>query len=416
MTGSRPWRQQVSPRITPDEARFSEFTGVVNTRSRRDIGLKALYVGDNVVISDTKKVVRRGGYSAVRSTGTVQSVYGDTGDLYVIDAGSLIRVAGGDHVLTTGLSNGAYVWDTINDDAYFVNGIDAGIARGSLYLPWRLTTPAVSAVVALSAAPVANKHNIGETYVNATFRVLATFETADGRETAPSEVVELVAPPTTNLIRVVLSQGYERTNVYCTEPDGTVFRLVASTTSTTITFNPQRGGREFTSLGTMSLPDGASHVSFYKGYCAVGQYLPALRTSVVWTSKPFAYHLFDTEKDFRTVPGQLGLLLCNTKGVLIGTTSRIYQWHTDTDELEELADYGVVPGVAGDIDAQGKAFFWTVRGMCSAYPFANITENNVSMAPGARAVASLVYLNGMQQFIAVTQGGGNPFNSRRERT
>lgn len=421
MSGSRPWRQQVRPRIGPDDVRFAEFTGVVNTRSRRDIGLKALYVGDNVVITDTKKVKRRDGYTRVRNTGTVQSAYGGTGELYVVDAGSLIRIAGNDdHVLTTGLSNGRYVWDTINDDAYFVNGVDAGIARGDSYLPWRLVVPTISNVVAVSATTAVAPFNFGATYTTATFRICATYETADGRETAPSEIYVLTASPLTNLIRVTLPTSYARVNIYTTEADGTVFRLAASSTAVvpnvTLTFNPQRGGRELTTLGTMSLPEGVTHVAFYKGFCAVGQYIPELRTSVVWQSKPFSYHLFDTEKDYKAVAGQLGLLLWNNKGVLIGTTQRIYQWHESNDELEQLADYGVLPGIAGDLDAQSKAYFWTERGMCTAYPFENLTENDVSMAPGARAVAAMVYLNGMQQFIAVTQGGGNPFNSRRERT
>lgn len=416
MSGSRPWRQQLHPRISPDDAKFAEFSGVVNTRSRKDLGLKALYVGDNVLISDTKKIVRRSGYTPFRSTGTVKSAYGGTGSLYVMDNGSLIRVAGADdHVLTSGLAQRSCNWDQVNGDAYFVNGVDAGIARGDTYLPWRLTTPTISAVAAISAAPVANFNNLGETYTSATFRICATFETDDGRETAPCESYFLDAAPTTNLIRVQLSQGYARTNVYCTEPDGTVYRLVASTTGTVITFNPQRGGREYTGLGLSSLPEGVTHVAFYKGICYAGQYLPDLRASVIWRSQPFAYHLFDLEADYLPVPGELGLMLWNSKGVLIGTDQTIHQYHPENDELELLVSYGVVPGASGDQDAEGNAYFWSQRGICKAYPFENLTEKDVSMPPGSRAVVAMVYLNGMQQFIAVAQGGGSPFNMREER-
>jgi hypothetical protein len=418
MTGSRPWRQATKPRITPDDAKFAEFTGVVNTRSRKDIGLKALYVGDNVVISDTKKVTRRDGYSPYISTGTVWAAYGGTGELYVVDNGVLQHVASptDKRTLTSGLAHKPYTWDTINGDAYFANGVDAGITRGDEYLPWRLNVPAFSAVAAVSAASSDASLNMGEKYAQATFRVCATYETADGRETAPSEIVSLVAAPLTNLIRVSVAAGYARTNIYSTEADGTVFRLVASTTATTVTFNPARGGREFTTFNTASLPDGVTHVAFVGGRCFVGQYLQSLKQSVVWKSKAFAYHLFDTERDFITVAGELALLLWNNKGVLIGTDKNIYQWHEDTEELELLVNYGVMPGVAGDRDAESVAYFWTQRGICKAYPFENLTEKDVSMPPGARAVASMVYLNGMMQFVAVTQGSSTPFNKRKERT
>jgi len=426
MTGSRPWRQATKPRITPDDVKFADFTGVVNTRSRKDIGLKALYVGDNVFISDTKKVTRRDGYTAYLSTGTVWSAYGGPGgQLYVIDNGVLQNVVSptDKHILVSGLQHLPFAWDTVNNDALFANGVDAGIIRGDTYLPWRLTTPALSAVTAMSAATMNTPFNVGETYTQATFRICATFETADGRETAPSEVVSLAASPLTNLIQVSVAPGYVRTNVYSTEADGTVFRLVASTTGTTITFNPARGGRELTTLNTQSLPDGVDLICFVKGVCYVSQYFPSENQSVVWFSKPFAYHLFDMSTDYMVLPGRVSMLLWISKETALGVRdwllvgSSVGVWMRDDEgKLENLAMYGVVPGIAGDVDPEGTAWFWTERGICTAPPFKNLTESDVAMAPGARAATALMYHNGTKQFIAVTQGGGTPFNQRRERT
>lgn len=419
MSGSRPWRQQQRPRITSDEVRFSEFAGVVNTRSRKDIGMKALWAGTNVFISDTKKVTRRAGYTAYRATGTVQAAYGETGNLYVVDNGSLLRLATQTDVrtLTTGLANKPYCWDDSNGDVYFVNGVDAGIARGDAYLPLRLTVPTISAITILSAATApTTPSNMGATYTTATFRILATFITADGRETAPSEIVPVTGAPLTNLIRVTLSTGYVKTNIYCTEADGTVYRLVASTTGSIVTFNPQRGGEIYSTVNTQSLPVGVTHIAICKGRMFTAQYLPALRMSAIWISQPFAFHLWNQAKDMLPISGEVALLLWNNAGVLIGTTEHIYQYDEKTEEIVQLADYGVVPGVAGDLDAQNLAFFWTQRGICKAMPFENMTEQNVSMPPGLRAVGAVVYINGVQQFITVAQGGGEAFNQRKERT
>ena len=425
MSGTRPWRQQQKPRITPDDVKFGDFTGVVNTRSRKDIGLKALYAGDNVYMSDTKKVTRRDGYTPYLTTGTVQSAYGCSDSLYVVDNGVLQRVVSqtDKHTLTSGLVDKPYTWDTINGDAYFVNGVDAGIARGDTFLPWRITPPALSGVTAVSASALSTTFNIGETYVAATFRICATYETADGRESAPSEIFVLAAAPLTNLIRIVAPTGYVRINVYSTEADGTVFRLVASSNSAaatvSLTFNPARGGRELTTVNTQPLPDEVELVCFVKGFAYASQYFPDVDQSVIWRSKAFAYHLFDCSQDYIIVPGRASLMLWISKGeadwLLLGSTKGVWQVGDD-DKLTNLANYGVVPGIAGDVDPEGTAWFWTQRGICTAPPFKNLTEEDVSMAPGARATAALLYRNGSKQFITVTQGGGVAFNSRRERT
>lgn len=411
---SRPWRQQ-NPRVTPDEQRFTEFTGVVNTRSRKDLGLSSLYDGTNVVISDSKKIVRRDGYSVLRS-GNVRSAYSCGGRLYVVDGSTLYHMASVTdlRVLASGLTGTEYHWSDINGDAYFTNGAEAGICRGDAYLPWRLSVPTISGATVVSVGAGSNPaFNLGATYTEATFRVCATYETEDGRETAPSEVVVLRASPLTNLIRVEIPTAYARTNIYSTAADGANFQLVASTTSGAATFNPARSGREFDAFGTGSLPPGVTATAFHQGRAYAARFLREARQTVVWFSKPLAFHLWDLANDYLLLPGELGLMLSNNGGLLLGTTQAVYQY--DGDKLEELCDYGVLPGVSGDTDAEGTAYFWTERGICKAMPFENLTEKDISMPAGLRVAAGMMYHNGQVQFITVTQGTGDTFNSRTER-
>lgn len=411
---SRIWRQQ-NPRVTPDEQRFTEFSGVVNTRSRKDLGLKALYDGTNVVISDSKKVVRRDGYSVLRS-GNVRSAYSCGGRLYIVDGSTLYHMASVLDVrsLTTGLTGTDYHWSDINGDAFFANGVDAGICRGDAYLPWRLAVPTISGATIVSVgAGSGAAFNLGATYTDATFRICATYETEDGRETAPSEVVEVRGSPLTNLIRVEIPTAYARTHIYATSADGANFQLVASSTTGVTTFNPAVAGREFDAFGTSSLPPGVTHTAFHQGRAFAARPLPEARQTVVWFSKPLAFHLWDVANDYLLLPGDLGLMLSNNGGLLLGTSQAVYQY--DGEKLEELCDYGVLPGTAGDTDAEGLAYFWTERGICKAMPFENLTEKDISMPAGLRAAAGMVYRNGQQQFITVTQGTGDNFNSRTER-
>jgi len=412
---SRIWRQQ-NPRVTPDEQRFTEFSGVVNTRSRKDIGLAGLYAGTNIVISDSKKVVRRPGYSVLYS-GDVRSAYSCGGRLYLVDGSTLYHMASTSdlRVIATELTGTDYHWGDINGDAYYTNGVDAGICRGDQWLPWRVEPPQITTIELVGAAGrPATAFNMGATYTRATFRVRATYETVDGRESAPSDELSVVGDPTTSLIRVTVPLGHARTHVYATSADGNVFHHAGGAAATTFTFNPAQTKRTLDTVGTSGLPVGVTHITFVKGVCYAAQYLSSVNQTVIWYSLPLAFHLWNCARDYIMLPGELSLMLSNNEGLLLGTTQAIYQL-SDDGALEELVDYGVVPGTAGDTDPDGTAYFWTERGICKAMPFENLTEKDVSMPAGTRATAQLVYNQGMQQFIAVTQAAAGSFNARNER-
>jgi hypothetical protein len=409
---SRTWRK---PRVVPDEVKFAEFAGLINTRSSKDIGLQGLRVADNVLISDTKKITRRPGYSLYYGSANVVAAFANDDDFYVVDDSTLYRLSSPTNLqpLATGLTGTTYSTDSVNGYGYYVNGIEAGIVQGAAHLPWRLTVPEIILVTAGGATTTPTTYNVGQTYTNARWRFCCTFETADGRETAPSEIAELDASPTTGMFTVQCTSAYAKTHYYVTEPDGTVFRR-AATGSGTMTIAPAQARRELTLLGTSSLPEGVEMIAVYQGWMYASQYFPAQDQSVIWRSKPLAFHLFDMEKDFFVVAGRTALMLWINEGMLIGTTDAVYQYTPDKG-LTELVDYGVVPGLAGDTDAEGVGYFWTVRGICKAMPFENITEKDLSMAAGTYATSRLVYMNGMKQLITITQGGGTPFNQRSER-
>lgn len=409
---SRYWRK---PRAVPDDEdqKYREFSGLTNTRAEKDFGFSALAVANNVLGTDGKKIVTRPGYSLFRS-GTPTSAYVQGDNLYVVDNGDLLHVMSATEVrtLTSGLTGKNYSWDVVNNAAYFVNGVEAGIVRNDLVLPLRIYAPTITSVSPADVGVVPpTAFNMGQQYTSAVWRFCATYETADGRESAPSDVVEVVASPTTSVFTASIKTGYARTNVYVTEPDGTVFRLAATTTQEITSVVPQRATRELTIAVASPLPDGVDQIAYWNGRMYVVQYFPAENTSIVWFSRAFAFHLYDMGKDFFVVPGRVAMLLWNNEGLLVGSTEAIFQYK-DTGTLETLVSYGVVPGSAGVVDPEGMAYFWTTRGFCKAMPFENLTEKQVGMAPGLWANTSMVYMDGMQQIVTITQGGGTPFNVR----
>ena len=419
---TRPWRK---PRVTPDDdQKYREFAGLINTLSEKDIGLRGLTVANNLLISDTKKLRVRPGKALFRA-GSMQTAFVAGNSLYVVDGGTLQRVVSDAdaHTILAGLTGGSYCWTEVNGNAYFVNGVEAGIVSGDRFLPLRTPAPTIVGVAASDSGALPNTaFNLGADYQSATWRFCATYEMQDGRETAPSDVAQCVASPATRLFAVTLPAlpaDVVRANVYCAEPDGTVFRLAAGTTQPVVTVAPARATRELTTYGTFPLPEGVEQIAYFEGKLFVSQYLASENQSVIWFSRPFDFHLYEMGTDYIVVPGRVALLLWMQKEVyskvhnwlLIGSTERVWQYTSDGG-LEELAGYGVVPGTAGVTDADGTAYFWTVRGFCKAPPFENLTEKNVGMPPGLRANTALLYLDGMQQLVTITQGGGTPFNVR----
>jgi hypothetical protein len=45
-------------------------------------------------------------------------------------------------------------------------------------------------------------------------------------------------------------------------------------------------------------------------------------------------------------------------------------------------------------------------------PFANLTEKQLSVAPGVRAGAAVLHLDGAKRFVATVVQGGENFNAR----
>ena len=416
---SRLFRQH---RIRTDDGetpKFSKFEGIVNTQSYKDIGMGALVQGTNVLVSDSKKVFRAPGYQLALA-GNIQGVYGRDDRMYVVNDGELLYMPYGDVgaavSVTSGLAGRSYVWQEVNGDVHYVNGVDAGIARGPLHLPWRVAAPSIASVEVVEVGTRdATYLNLGATYQTALWRIIATYVTADGRESAPSEMISIRASIHTALLRITVPPQYAATNIYCTGADGdsTDFRKLITTTYATVTVPPAQRGERWLGRFTMPMPVGIEDIAFFGGSMYGSMYMPVEDQTVIWCSEPFAFHLWRTVDKGLLIKGRVCLLLAVKDGLIIGTPFEIRFF--DGEKFPQLVDYGAVPGSAGDVTAEGVGYFWTTRGLCKAMPFSNLTEEKVSMPPGSVAYSKLLYLDGMVQFVTVTDGSGVAYNQRTER-
>jgi hypothetical protein len=139
------------------------------------------------------------------------------------------------------------------------------------------------------------------------------------------------------------------------------------------------------------------------------EYFPDSNITVVWCSEPLGFHLFDQRAKFIVLKGKGVMLASHTNALLLGTDDAVYSW--DGEKLTVEADYGAVPGWGATIDDDnGDVYFWTERGVCRAMPFANVTERQISVAPGTQAGAAIVRQQGQKKYVVVLRRGGEAFN------
>jgi len=298
-------------------ATVSSFKGLNNVSDAMRMGLSWLVQADNVNITDTGAITKRGGYTPVRAAAFTSAFSTfDFARTYLATA-TEIQTFDGLTVAAITSTDPVY-WTEVNDDVYFNNGTDSGVIRPDNSVSiWR-------------GAPVSYG---------------AGFKGDDGQD---------------------LAVLYD------------------------------------------TLPRDTDVIQFWKGRMYACQYLASENQTVVWFSEPLGYHLFNLDSNFIIVPGRAHMLAPHDAALIVGTDSRIYAY--DGSKLDQLADYGVVPGRHWDRDGE-RTLFWSTRGLCAALPFQNLTEKQISVAPGVRAGGCLVRAGGQKRYLALLQQGGVPFNA-----
>jgi len=398
----------------PKRLAAKTFLGLNNVTDKlrlKNIGW--LTQADNVIVTPAQALTRAKGHT--RST-TNTALYGayatkDMKRLYVVDDGEL-RSYSTDlsfRVLRTGLSPWPYSFDEVNGVVYYSNGVDLGaISAASEAIPWGISAPSTPYVA----------QGTGSLY-RGVYSVVITYVDANGLESANSSVTEVYCATGASIVLSEITQVAEYTvNVYVTQPDGTIFFLAAENVGEAYAITNVRAlGRELPYWNTNTPRGGLP--CFFQGRMHTAEWFPELDMTVIWRSLPLQYHHFDPGAEAISVPGQARFLEVTGVGssgtgyekgtMIIGTDRQVWGW--TGENLVELAAYGVVPGWHASLH-KDNLYFWTLRGLCRAMPFMNLTEGTVSVPPGLRAGGTVVEKDGMRRYVVALIKGGEAYNRR----
>lgn len=374
------------------------FRGINNVSDPMRLDMSWLVQADNINITDTGAITKREGYALTRA-GDFQSAF-STFDFQRSYLATAIGIQNFDGVSLVALASTAPMyWAEVNNSVFYNNGTDRGvILPDDSVIPWDWPVPTAPGVTAVTGNLPAGLYQARCTYI-----------LPDGRETGTSDPGEISLTEGSGLqLTIPQVPGYQ-TNVYVSPANSDVYQLFATTGSTALTFNtsPDDLGRDQLNAFLDPLPLGTSVIQAWRGRMYAAQFMPSNDQTVVWYSEPLGFHLFNLNQNFIILPGRVEMLAPHDAALIIGTDARVYAY--DGAKLDQLADYGVVAGQHWSRDDE-RILFWSKRGLCAALPFSNLTERQVSVAPGVRAGGCVVRTGGQKRYVAAVQQGGAAFN------
>jgi len=400
-----------------DKVALKTFAGLNNTadtlrgypgrQGLAPVTWQLLQQAENVDINDAGLLARRSGFTPFSEGTHITSSFStfDFSRLYIIDSGTLFVVnQDGSRVeLATGLHGEAF-WAEANGEVYVSAGVKLIITSNGEVRDWGVKTPTGGVV-----------RNASGGLTPGVYQVCFAFIDALGREGGASPSTAVMCVDGGLSIEGIPTDIGCNTAIYVAAQGG-VFRLEAVVPSTTsaFTFASLHGGRELTNQFLDPPPDGADKVAFYKGRFYAAEYMPEEDMTVVWFSEPLGFHLFNLNSSFLQIPGRVVQIAATEpkgSGYLMLSTERQVFLYNQTD-LVSVADYGAVQGQNPDWGPDDKLYFWSKRGLCRVAPFENLTESNVSVAPGVHAAGSVFNQHGYSRFVVVLKGGGAAFNKR----
>lgn len=362
----------------------SKFLGIRNTEPIRSIPNNACSEAVNVDVSVEGALSQRNGCSLAKavSISTAYSTFEQS--VYVVSNGILNRVQDNLTLIPICPSTATEFTDFgevlfTNDGLKIQNNIATNIKIPSPTIPPNLSV-------------------ISGNRFAGTYSVCYTYRSADGIEGGSSPIASIELTSTGNFyIDPINAPAGFTVVVYITDVDGAVY------------YNYE--GIQLAQYQTLSqpFPNGVEQIAFHDSRLWVSQ-AQSNGSTVIWFSDPFLYHIYDAINGYIVVPGEVRGMMSANGGLIIGTNSVIYVF--DGDVLTPLTTYGVIAGRPFARGTDKTVYMHTEWGVCKALPFANISSDKVSFAMGAKCSTALVYQDGLQKFVALSDGSGVPFNAR----
>ena len=380
---------------------IDKFLGLRNKDQASRLPNGSLVTAENIDIDNTGGAVIRDGFALSFSMSVVTSAFStqDERRAFVIDAGELFlinqdftRVS-----LGTGFTTDYVYWLEVADYIFMSTGHI--ISKENILSQWEIPFPDPPLI-----------SYVGGDLSTGVYQLVITYVDEHGREGGASELITFNALDGEGFTFTPEYNGYN-VRAYVSDVNGKVMYLqgVYSSGGVTVTdVSLLTYPIDDAQLKAHPLPDGIPIIGFFESkvwasYFDNGQ-------SVIFFSKEFWWNLFDISNDYLVIPGKVNMLLGTKSGIIIGTDDEIYIY-TNDESLVKVADYGVPAGKPYTVDDSETVFIHSNQGLCSLFPFTNLTEDKVSLPAGDACFVELIEQNGFKKVLVLTDGNGTADNT-----
>ena len=366
-----------------DSLKILSFGGISNTNPPRSIRNNDLADAVDVDINDAGNILERLGASAqpILTLPVAAAYTAHNGTTYLVSEGGLNRL-NPDLSLTPIAPCRASAFADQEDYLFTNDGLMVyGDQAHSLDIPAALP-PQVSVIPGNWPA--------------GRYSVVATNSNASGLMTAASQLISLDLPENSALaIQPTPVAGYTA-QVWLTEAYG----------------DEKTGGEVFyNSVDGSVLPELFLNADKFPGGYGIEWFDSRLflaqhhaQHSVIYYSHRHHYHLFDLAENYFIIPDVIYDMRATATALVLAGESGIYAY--DGQSLSILADYGCPDGrPIAKLPDQDALLIHSKRGVCQFPNFKNLTEKKVSLPAGSQCSTHIVHQRGMQQFVALNNGG-----------
>lgn len=373
------------------------FKGLNNRLDPSVLGMEWQLDATGVLSDDAQYLVNQP--STVSFMTDIKDIFGTKdGRLFVIstnDTLSEISSTGIATRVTANVTGAPFEWIEIGNALFLMSADDRWAIYPDRVVHWGIPEAGLPYVVAIPG-----------TLNQGRYLIACVLEAPDGRVGGCTQLITFILP-TTGGIEITAPQvaGYV-TRVYMSDINGlTLYYLGDSPALGAVAVtNPLELmglGHPMPSWGLYEPPQGIV-MGRRNTQLVVADWEPELDRSVLYFSAPDAPHLFDLQNDFWVVPGRITVLATIPQGLVIGTDREIFV-NTPDGSLQKVADYGALPGTAA-YDDFGSVMFWTDRGLCSAPPFTNLTDDRYVPANRVSATGAILPWKGSIYYLCAQHG------------
>jgi hypothetical protein len=383
---------------------FAGFDGIRNAVPDYRIGTAELSSAVNVDIDDSKRIIRRPGFTEL-SPGSAHSLFSN-GEYCLYVTGTNLMLLHPDFtssVLLEDVSGNRVSYQSINGKVYFSDGLKSFVTDGNTVTQWGITPPNEQPMARISDGLLPQ----------GMYQFALTFLRNDGEEsgTGGSGVIETIGGIEFYNIPVSADPSIDRKRIYVTAPDGKTMYLALqipnSATSAIYAGDAVNLGISLQTQFYQHAPVG-EHVSMFNGHALIAVHEFLLYSDYLY------FQRFDPVRQSYAFDSRINMIAPVQGGVFIGTEKSIVFLAGDDitqAQHDKKASYGVIPHTLAYVDGsmvlsgmQGVVgVFASNKGICvigDGGSFQNITVDRYVYPVTHDGAAVARIKPGMNQYIA----------------